>query len=137
MWVVLDTLSSYLNSSIFVLLFTLAMCFLLFYKLGMFKKIFLNQDKRIEAIEGIKKAVIESATKLDLIYQNTNPNALIKSHSPISLTESGREIVQEIDAEKIFESHQVQLIGMIEDQGQKNAYDIQEHSFSVAKNRDD
>ena len=58
---------------------------------------------------------------------------LVKAQSLISLTDLGREIAKDIDAEKIFERHQVKLVEKVKEKAPINAYDIQQCSFSIVR----
>lgn len=129
----IDLLFSQLNSSVVILLALLVICFFLVYKVGHWSEMFSNHKERIGNVEAIRDIVIALNAKVDLIYQNTNPNPLVKAQSPISLTEAGREIVKQISAETIFKKHSKKLIGLVEAKSPKNAYDIQQSSFTVAK----
>lgn len=122
-----------LNSSVFVLLGILFFAGILAYKMGAWKEIFFHQRGRIEKIEGMKDTVIEIKTKVDLIYQYSNPNSPVRSLSPISLTEAGKQITEKIKAQEIFQNYEEKLTGLVESKNPLNAYDIQQASFEVAK----
>lgn len=126
---------SQLNSSVFVLLGILVMSGYVLFKLGKWKERFFNQDKRLEKVEAIHIKVVELSTKVDLIYNNTNPRALVASHSPASLTEFGREFANIIGAEAIFDKYCQALVQSINAKCPPgtNAYDIQANSIVVAK----
>lgn len=122
-----------LNSSVFVLIAILVLAFLATFKLGGWKQIFLHHDGRIQKVERIADTVIGIQTKVDLIYSLVNPNAPTRAASPIGLTPVGEDIVRKINAEDIFKAHAVKLISMVDGKNPKNAYDIQQASFEVAK----
>jgi hypothetical protein len=122
-----------LNSSVFVLLAILIFAFYAVYKIGAWKQLFLTHSDRIEKVERISDTVISIQTKLDLIYQYSNPNATVRSTSPANLTIIGHEIVKKINAEDIFRKHAIKLIGIVEGKGPQNAYDIQRVAFDVCK----
>ena len=129
----LDKLIDQLNSSVVVLLAILVLAFYAAYKVGSWKQLFLSHAGRIEKVERISDIVIAIQTKVDLIYQYSNPNAPVRSMSSANLTSVGREIVASIKAEDIFKTHSVKLIAMVEAKKPQNAYDIQQCSFNVAK----
>jgi len=129
------SLISQLNSSIFVMLGLLLLAFWATYKIGMCSQKFIFQDDRLKNVEGLSEKVIELKTKIDLIYQYVNPNSPLKSYSPLSLTPIGEEIVNNIKAKDIFERYVVKLIKEVELKNPKNAYDIQQLSIEVAKNK--
>ncbi|MFI5391517.1 MAG: hypothetical protein ACHQYQ_09155 [Bacteriovoracales bacterium] len=122
-----------LNSSVFVLISILFFAGYLAYKMGAWKQIFFHHTDRLEKIESMKDSVIEIKTKVDLIYQYSNPNSPVRSQSPVSLTDIGKEIQKKINALEIFQNYAVKLIGMVEGKNPQTAYDIQQTSFEVAK----
>ncbi len=124
-----------LNGSVFVLVAILLAVFYLIYLFGQWKEKFKNQDDKISEVRTISDKVIRLETKVDLIYQNTNPKSLTANQSPIALTEKGREISNEINAEKIFEKHLPKLKAFVKDKKPKNAYDIQRISMEIATSK--
>jgi len=130
---VLLKLVEQLNSSVFMLFLILIVTGITVYKLGYWKNKFDTHDKRVEKIEGLAEKVTALTVKVDLIYQNTNPNAPLRAHSPVSLTPIGNEISKNIDADKIFKKYSNKLMGEVEKKSPNNAYDIQQSSILVAK----
>ncbi len=122
-----------LNSSVFILVMILIIIGYAVYKLGAWTEKFLNQDKKISDLSNLSEKVIELKTKVDLIYQNTQPNPLIKARSPITLTEKGIEISNDISANEIFNKYENDLTRKVLEENPKNAYDIQTESMQVAK----
>lgn len=122
-----------LNSSVFVLLLILLISFRIVYKIGSWKEMFKNHKDRIDNVEKISDTVKELKTKIDLIYQYTNPNSPTKAASPVNLTPIGVDIVNKINASDIFKTHAIKLISLVEGKKPINAYDIQQLSFEVAK----
>ncbi|MDR0942071.1 MAG: hypothetical protein LBM19_00415 [Holosporales bacterium] len=126
-----------LNSSVFVLLVILVATFFLAWKISSFITAWrMKRDihnERIGKVEKMTETVIELKTKVDLIYQNTNPNGFARSRSPMSLTEKGQEIKELINAESIFNRIYSKLKDYIKDENLKNAYDIQTISLETAK----
>ena len=124
-----------LNSSVVVLIVILVICFILVYRMGSWTEKFQNLYKELEIIKKISDMVIELRTKVDLIYQYTNPRTLYKSTSPISLTENGITLSKEIGAEAIFDKYKEKLKKEVNTKKPKNAYDIQQTSIEVVKNK--
>lgn len=134
MTAVLLKLIEQLNSSVFILLGLSVLVVFATYRLGGLMQKFTHQDDKIKGLSTLSEKVIKIETKIDLIYQNTNRNSPIMSHSPISLTTIGLEISADIKAESILEKYAPRLISEVEKENPKNAYDIQMASMSVAKN---
>lgn len=127
-------LISQLNSSVFILLAILILAFISIFKMGKWTEKFTSHDRRVEKIEGLSEKVIELKTKIDLIYQYTNPHPMVKSMSPISLTELGKKVAEEIKANQIFSKYVSKLVQEAESKKPTNAYDIQQVSLEVSKN---
>lgn len=132
---VLTKLIEQLNTSVFVLLVILGAAFYSIYRIGKWTEKFSAHDEKIKSVDGIAEKIIVLTTKIDLIYQNTNPRALVAAHSPISLTPIGKEIADKIGADRIFESHLSPLVSAVDTESPKNAYDIQVVSMKVAKEK--
>jgi hypothetical protein len=130
---ILIKLIGQLNGSVFVLLAILVLAFYAVYKIGAWKQLFLAHSDRIKKVERISDTVISIQTKVDLIYQYSNPNATVRSSSPASLTKVGAEIAEKINAENIFKQHAIKLISLVEGKSPQNAYDIQQVSFDICK----
>ena len=122
-----------LNSSVFVLLCVLIAIGYMLLKFGEWKQKFVNQDNRLAGVENISAKVIRLETKIDLIYQNTNPNKLVVSQSPLNLTDKGRDISKKIKAEEMFEKYRTKLKSEVNKSDPKNAYDIQTASMETSK----
>ena len=131
---ILKLLIEQLNSSVVILLLAMAAILVLTYKVGKWSEKFDTHKERIGNLEDMKDNVTKMGVKVDLIYQNTNPNPLIQASSPITLTEAGKQIVEQISAQRIFDHNAARLVSMVEKETPGNAYDIQQASFSVAKN---
>jgi hypothetical protein len=124
-----------LNSSVMVLLMILAVAFWAAFKIGGWSETFDHHKTRIGNVERISDVVVEIKTKVDLIYQYANPNSPVRATSPISLTESGKQIVSNLKADHIFQKYATQLVKEVDQQSPKNAYDIQKVSFEVCKKK--
>jgi hypothetical protein len=122
-----------LNSSVFVLLGILGVLFYLIYKAGCIRTIFSQHKEKIEKFDSLSERVSEVKIKVDLIYQNTNPNKLVAAASPIAITDKGREIAGKIDADRVFKKYSGQLAAIVEKKAPQNAYDIQVQSMDVCK----
>lgn len=124
-----------LNSSVFVLLGILGCAFWAIYKIGKWSEKFRQHGDKITKIENLSEKVIELKTKVDLIYDNTNPRRTVAAMSPISLTDIGNQIVAKIEANKILEKYILKLTKEVESKNPKNAYDIQMAAMEVAKGK--
>jgi hypothetical protein len=132
---VLLELIKQLNSSVFVLLAMLGCLFWVIYKVGKWNEKFRHHSDKITRIENLSEKVIELKTKVDLIYENTNPRRTVAAMSPISLTEIGKEIANKIEANKILEKYLSKLIKEVDLENPQNAYDIQMASMKIAKEK--
>lgn len=132
MLVFFDRLLDELNSSVVVLAVLLIISFYMVFKMGKWGEVFSNHKERIGNIESIRDLVLELNTKVSLIYQNLNPNALTMAQSPVGLSDAGLEVANEIQAETIFKNYSSELGRIVEKTSCTNPYDIQQRSFSVA-----
>lgn len=123
-----------LNSSVFVLLGILALAFWGVYRVARLIEQFTHHKTKIDKFDDLSAGVIELKVKVDLIYQNTNPNRLVAAQSPISITPVGKEISTKINAEQILEKYVGKLCDMVEQTCPKNAYDVQAASMTTVKN---
>jgi hypothetical protein len=132
---IISQLIAQLNSSVFVLLGILVIAAWTLYNLGKWKERWINHDKRVDKIESIHDKVIILETKIQLIYDNTNPRKTVAASSPIGLTPLGKEIAESIEAEKIFEKHKDKLLEKLNQglQDDCNPYDIQAGAMDLAK----
>ncbi len=124
-----------LNSSVFVLLGILALCFWGVYRVARLIEQFTHHKTKIDKFDDLSAGVIELKVKVDLIYQNTNPNRLVAAQSPISITPVGKEISTKINAQQILDKYVSVLSDMVEATCPKNAYDVQAASMEVTKNK--
>jgi len=132
---IIAQLITQLNSSVFILLGILLAAFVSLYKIGKWAERFYRQDKRIDELGDMSGRIIKLETKIDLIYQNTAPQPVVTRASPLSLTELGQEIVENIGAQEILKKYIKKLMEEIEDSSAKNAYDIQIESMRIAKDK--
>ncbi|MDR2123407.1 MAG: hypothetical protein LBP38_00235 [Desulfovibrio sp.] len=91
-----------LNSSVFILLAILVIAAMTLYNLGKWHEKFIAHDKHVDKIEAIHDKVVILQTKVQLIYDNTNPRKTVAASSPIGITSFGKDIAGAINAEKIF-----------------------------------
>lgn len=122
-----------LNSSVFILLLVLIVVVYAVYKLGFWTHKFAEHDKKVDKLEGLAEQIITLKTKVDLIYQNTNPNSPVRSMSPLSLTQVGKNILDTIDGVQIFDKYKDALIQLLEACTLDNAYDIQKWAIHISK----
>lgn len=108
-----------------------------------------NSEKRTEALE---KNLQDRSQKLednlqkireDLAYlvgtvrvygeeRNKKENDFAKAHSPISLTEKGKKVAGELNAEQIIAREFDAIVEKIDKSGAKNPYDIQQYCIDMA-----
>lgn len=124
-----------LNSSVFVLLLILLLAGVLLYKMGTWTQKFKTHDGKVEKLENLAEKVVSLTTKIDLIYQYTNPNAPLRAQSPVALTPVGHEISTNLRAGDLFNKYSARLISEVEKTAPNNAYDIQQASLQIAKSK--
>lgn len=124
-----------LNSSVFVLLVILGVSYWAVIKVTRLVEQFSHHKTKLDKFEGLSDKLVELRTKVDLIYQNTNPNKLVAAQSPISITPTGKEIAAKLNADAIFKRHLLKLSGLVEECAPKTAYDIQARSMAVAREK--
>ena len=124
-----------LNSSVFVLLGILAIGFWSVFRIGKLLEQFSHHKTKIEKVDTLSDRLIELKVKVDLIYQNTNPNRTVAAQSPISITSSGREIVAKINADQILRKYISRLCDFVDAASPKTAYDVQTAAMDVAKEK--
>ena len=132
---VLLVLAEQLNSSVFVLLILLGVIGWGLFKGGRLVQHFNQHDDRLDKVEDIHSTVIELKTKVDLIYNNTNPRSLVAAHSPLSITELGKELADQIKADAIFAKYEAELLSSLDAKcpADTNAYDIQMTAIDIAR----
>ncbi len=87
-----------------------------------------NQDS---SIGEIRKDMFYLKGNIDVI--RSGAVSLTQSHSPISLTERGLQVAQEIKAEFIINENWTTIFNLLEENvANKNAYDIQEYAIDTA-----
>lgn len=124
-----------LNSSVFVLLGILAASYWAVGHIARLIEKFSHHQTKIEKFDGLHDRMVELKIKVDLIYQNTNPNKTVAAASPISLTPIGKEIGVSISADKILEKYVGQLSDLVNASCPKNAYDVQVAAMAVVKEK--
>ena len=89
-------------------------------------------DKLEQKIESISSDLLYVKTKLEIFTANT-PGGLTASHSPISLTERGKEIAAQMGIDQIIATNWDSIYGYIsENATSKNAYDLQQFCIEAA-----
>jgi vesicle coat complex subunit len=124
-----------LNSSVFVLISILVCVFIVLYKSGRWTEKFKHHEEKIAKAESFSERIIELKTKVDLIYENTNPRRTVAAMSPISLTDIGNQIAEKIEANRLLQKYVGKLSAEVELENPKNAYDIQMSSMRIAKEK--
>src|SRR6266487_1613690 len=85
-----------LNSSVFVLIGLLFVVVWLVFRIGKLFEQFSQHKIKIEKVDLLSDKLIELTVKVDLIYQNTNPNKTVAAASPVSITPNGKAIADKI-----------------------------------------
>lgn len=124
-----------LNSSVFILLAMLVAVGYGLLKIGEWKEKFSQHETKLGRLDSMDKRLTEVATKVQLIYENTNPRSLARSSSPLALTKLGESISEKIDGVQIFERLRPALLEAMEKKcpQQTSAYDIQAAALDIAK----
>lgn len=128
-----NALINQLNGAIFAVFFILGVCFWATAKITLILERFSHSGNRLEKVEAMSDRLITIETKVNMIYQNTNPTGMARRRSPIALTEIGEETMKSLGAQDIFRDYAVRLIAIVEGKNPKNPYDIQQIAFEVAK----
>jgi len=93
---------------------------------GGFKK---SVDKIEVSIDAIRQDISYLKGSLD-VYKSGKADQLIKSKSPVSLTDKGKEVSNELKAEEIIGRTWDTIYKILEENiSDKNAYDIQQYCF--------
>lgn len=88
---------------------------------------------RIEATLGFMQKSIDSLTKSIQKENKLIIDPYTKSHSPLSITEAGREMMDRLGVDDMFEKNWPRIEAFIEDKLEyKNPYDIQEFLIQQA-----
>lgn len=124
-----------LNSSVFVLLGILVVIAWLLFRIGRLSEQFSHHKTKIEKVDVLSDKLIELKVKVDLIYQNTNPNKTVAAVSPISITDNGKQIANKINADHILRKYIDRLSALVEAASPKTAYDVQTASMATAKEK--
>ncbi|MFH1564619.1 MAG: hypothetical protein ABIC82_02090 [bacterium] len=129
-----------LNSSVFVLLAILVLAFWAIYKIAAMVTLFGGfKEERAETkkdLTDIKKDVAKVTATVDLLYQShlyQNHLPTVKSYSPLSLTDKGKDISDALKLEGKVASHWSEIKSKIEEKNLSNPYDIQTASLDLAR----
>lgn len=87
-------------------------------------------DKLDAIIDTIKEDI--HFIKATLNVMQSNNGGLTQSHSPISLTDKGKEVAKEMDIDNIISRNWDNIYDLIEKQRLRNAYDIQQFCIEMA-----
>ena len=125
-----------LNSSVFVLIAILWVCFWMVYRVGMWTEKFSTHSKKIDASDDQLKSHFQNmahiTARLDLIYANTLKTPLVMAHSPLSLTETGGAASEAIGLGRVVSREFNKLANLINEKSPKSAYDIHLQCMRVA-----
>jgi hypothetical protein len=132
-------LIKHLNSSVFVLLGICVVVAIFIFRMGGIIERFKHHEEKICDLGNMGERLIKLETKVDLIYQNTNPRAMVQAHSPMSLTLNGENVAKNLNANTLLNKYILKLKrdveAEIESKTPPNAYDIQIASLKVAKEK--
>ncbi len=124
-----------LNSAVFVLMLLLIISFLVVWKLSdvvsqfRFQK---EKNKKIDDnLDSIKDNMASVKATTDLLYQNHLQT--VKSHSPMSLTEKGQQIADQLNLPVKVQNHWQDIKSAIDKLGPSNPYDIQVIALDSAR----
>lgn len=124
-----------LNSSVFVLICILVLCFWGAYKVGGIKTYFTETKDKNDKIDGkidsIKDVLSKVQATADLLYQSHL--LTVQRQSPISLTPLGEEIVRMVSVDAKLNEHWDAIRNQIGQGNPQNPYDIQTVSLSIAR----
>lgn len=96
------------------------------------EKIDLFCEKNDKHMDEIRKDILYLKAIIDVFKLNSS-QSVAESHSPVSLTETGKTIAKELNAEKMIANNWDKIFSAIEvNIKDKNAYDIQEYCIETA-----
>lgn len=125
-----------LNGAVFTLILILLVVFWLLYKSGGWVKSYKDFENKNEKFEGkidfIKESIFKIQATTDLMYQVHL--STVKAHSPISLTEKGKEIATKILAEVKINNHWDIIKAEVNKKNPANPYDVQTVSMDISRN---
>lgn len=89
-------------------------------------------DKLESKVDTLSSDISYIKTQLNLLNTNST-GSLVQSHSPISLTEKGKRIAEEMQIEKIIANNWDNIFNYVDECVQsKNAYDIQQFCIETS-----
>lgn len=125
-----------LTGAVFTLIAVLLVIFWLLYKSGGWVKSYENFEDKSEKfdtkIDLIKDSLSSIKATTDLLYQAHL--STVKSRSPVSLTDRGKEISAAISAELKVNNHWDDIKQEVEKKKPVNPYDIQTVAMDIARN---
>lgn len=133
---ILLALIQQLNGAVFTLIAILLVSFWLLFKSGGWVKSYGDFEKKSEKfdtkIDTIKDSLSSIKATTDLLYQAHL--STVQAHSPVSLTDRGKEISAAISAELKVNNHWEEIKQAVENKKPTNPYDIQTVSMDIARN---
>lgn len=125
-----------LNGAVFTLVIILLMTFWLAHKSGGWVKSYKDFESKSERfdekIDHIKDNISKIQATTDLLYQAHL--STVKAHSPVTLTQKGKEISAAIFAELKINTHWEDIKRALENKNPTNPYDIQTVAMDIARN---
>jgi hypothetical protein len=130
-----EILGSSAGSFAFVLFVLLLMCWVI-HKITNFTTIWNMKEKGLDKLESKVDTLSADTTyikmQLTLLSANT-AGGLVQSHSPISLTEKGKDIAEKMDVQTLLANNWDNIYDYIDKNVRsKNAYDIQQFCIETA-----
>lgn len=81
-------------------------------------------------IDEIRRDLAYIKGSIDILTNSSNP--YIQSHSPVSLTDKGREMMREMNGEQMISDNWAHICTTLRDMESRNAYDIQTFCVETA-----
>lgn len=127
-----DALRSPAGSFAFVFAI-LAICYFAVWKISHFSTKFSSVEKLEASIGVIKEDMHYVKASIKIITDSTNP--LAQRHSPVSLTEKGKQVSKEIKIDDLITNHWEDIFSKLNKTLTKecNPYDIQVESFKIGE----
>jgi len=132
---VLITLIKELNSSVFVLILILILAFWSYGKLMKFIAKWEHRDDDLSRIKDkLDNDIPYMKERINIMFQSysDSPSA-VASKSPLTLTETGKAISEEIKAGEIIQQHFSALSALVKKCKPKHAYDYQKFSVEIVE----
>jgi|WetSurMetagenome_2_1015567.scaffolds.fasta_scaffold88164_1 hypothetical protein len=91
-----------------------------------------STEKTETHIDEIRKDISYIKGSIDIINNNVNTTPLVQSHSPISLTDAGKDVADELKADELISKNWETIYNGIASIKNQTAYDIQQYCIETA-----